>query len=68
MRFLSAISPKLTITRTRRKAVINEMTNLIILYETKLKVEISLPTIWQGIKDSALDLFSTLFMPKFVFA
>lgn len=52
MKFLAiASSPTLTLTRTRRKCIINEIAELITLYESTVKIEITLPSIWQGLKD-----------------
>ena len=42
-------SPNLTFSRSNRKAVIDD--NLITLYESTVKIEISLPSVWQGLKD-----------------
>lgn len=64
MKFLSTITPKLTITHTSRKAVIDEVASIITLYEAKVQIEITVPAIWQGIKDMALGLFTNLCMPK----
>lgn len=52
MKFLTSISrPSLTITRTRRKCIINEVAELVTLYESTIKIEINVPSIWQGIRD-----------------
>jgi hypothetical protein len=52
MKFLAiASSPKLTLTRTRRKCIVNEITELITLYESTVKIEVTLPSIWQGLKN-----------------
>lgn len=52
MKFLAiAQIPKLTLTRTNRKCVVNEIAELITLYESTVKIEITLPSIWQGLKD-----------------
>lgn len=64
MKFLTAISPNLTLTRTRRKCTINEKKDLITLYESTVKIEISLPSIWQGLKDSFYNLMGGLFLPR----
>jgi hypothetical protein len=52
VKFLTAAKlPNLTFTRTKRKCIINEAKDLIALYESTVKIEINLPSIWQGLKD-----------------
>jgi hypothetical protein len=52
MKFLTQlITPNLTFTRTKRKCIVNEMADLVTLYESTVKIEISLPSMWQGLKD-----------------
>ncbi len=51
-----AYSPKLTFARSRRKAVIDEVSNLITLYETTVKIEISIPSILQGLKEKVENI------------
>lgn len=63
MKYLSTYTPKLTVTRTQRRCVINEIAELITLYERTVTVEITLPSIWQGLKDKALGLFAGLMFP-----
>lgn len=65
MKFLSIVqAPKLSFTRTNRKAIVDEAQSIITLYEATIKIEITIPSIWQGIKDAGLNLFTKLFMPK----
>lgn len=65
MRFLAiASSPKLTLIRTKRKCIIDEVGDLITLYESTTKIEISLPSIWQGLKNKFYDLMGSLLVPK----
>lgn len=68
MRLLSqSISPRLTITRTSRKAITDERKGTITLYETVTKIEVSLPSIFSGIKKTCqkfADMLSSAFLPK----
>jgi hypothetical protein len=64
MKFLTQISPKLTLTRTKRKCIVDEVSNLITLYESTIKIEISMPSILQGVKDGFYNLMGSLFVPK----
>lgn len=68
MKFLSTITPKLTIIRTDRKIIVDEVANLAALFERKIQIEITVPSIWQGLKDAALNLFTNLCMPKLAYA
>jgi hypothetical protein len=62
MRFLAiASSPKLTFTRTRRKCVVSEITELITLYESTVKIEVTLPSIWQGLKEK-IEIIATNYL------
>jgi hypothetical protein len=58
------MSPKLTLTHTKRKCTVNEVSDLITLYETTIKIEISVPSILQGLKDGFYNLVGSLFVPK----
>jgi hypothetical protein len=56
MRLLSELNarPKgapIQITRTRRKAVIDEIGSVITLYDETLRLEITLPSVIRGLKD-----------------
>jgi len=63
MKYLSTTNqPKLTIVRTNRKAVINEVADLITLYESTTKVELTLPSIWQGLKAGLNHLMGGLLL------
>jgi hypothetical protein len=64
MKFLSQMSPKLTLTRTKRKCIIDEVSNLITLHESTIKIEISMPSILQGMKDQFYNLVGILFVPR----
>ena len=45
MKFLSAITPTLKVTRVRRKAIIDEIVDKITLYETTTTYELTVPSI-----------------------
>lgn len=65
MKFLAQVSaPKLTLTRTKRKCVINEISELITLYETTTRIELTLPSIFQGLKDRFYIFFGGLLLPR----
>lgn len=53
------------ITRTSRKCIVNDVSELITLYETTTKVEISIPPILSELKRRFCDALSALFLPKF---
>lgn len=62
-----AHSPVLTITRTSRKAVINDVAEVITLHEMVTKIELTLPSIVRGIRDayrSFTDALSSMFLPR----
>lgn len=65
MRFFTiAQTPKLTLTRTKRKCVVNEIAEIITLYESTTKIEIGLPSILQGMKDKFYNFLGSLLVPK----
>lgn len=68
MKFITEGMPKLTVTRTRRKAVINEIAEVITLYETVIKIELTLPSFVQGIKQTFYSVIGTLFFPRRIYA
>lgn len=69
MKFLALThAPKLTITRTNRKAIINEVAEVITLYEITTRIELTLPSIWQGLKDTFYNLLGSLFFPGRLYA
>ena len=68
MKFLAqTISPTLTFTRTNRKCIIDEAIDLITLYETTTKLEVSWPSIRHGLnslKDRFYCFLGGLLLPK----
>lgn len=66
MKFLAiASSPTMILTRTRRKCIINEIAELITLYESTVKIEITLPSIWQGLKEKIEDIATNYLVDLF---
>lgn len=69
MKFLSQQSPlpRLVVTHTRRKAVINEEMEIITLYETTTRVEITLPSAIRKIRakfNQFADILRSAFLPR----
>lgn len=68
MKFLSHTTlPKLTITRTRRKAVFNHISDITTMYETTTRIEVTLPSIVRGIKEKInqfADTIRSAFLPR----
>lgn len=67
MKFLSQPLPKLTITRTSRKAIVNEVTEIITLYETTTRIEVTLPSLVRGIKEAFTrfaEALTSMFLPR----
>lgn len=63
MKYLTVLSsPKLTINRTNRCCVIDELTDLITVTESTLKLELTLPSFLQGLKDGFYQLFGDIFL------
>jgi hypothetical protein len=56
------------ITRTRRKAVIDEIGSVITLYDETLRLELTLPSVIRGLKDKLIQAKAALtqaFAPPF---
>jgi hypothetical protein len=69
MKFLTLThSPKLTYTRTNRKAIINEAAEVITLYEVTTRIELTLPSIVRGFRDAFYNLLGCLFFPGRLYA
>ena len=69
MKFLTTThTPKLTYTRTSRKAIVNEIAETITLYETVTKIELTLPSFVQGFRDAFYTLLGGLFFPRRLYA
>lgn len=67
MKFLSSVQlPKMTITRTKRKCEIDEKADLITLYETITKIELSIPAFWTGLQEAFFSVLGGLLLPRFV--
>ena len=65
MKFLTATyTPKLTYTRVSRRAIIDDIANIITLTEVTIRLELTLPAFWQGLKDAVSNFFGGLFLPK----
>lgn len=68
MKFLQTNTlPKLTITRTRRKAIFDHVGDITTLYETTTRIELTLPSFVRGISDKInqfTDTLTSMFLPK----
>lgn len=66
MKFLTGIkSPSLTLTRTKRTGLIDEVSNYIVLNETVVKLEITIPSFVAVVKQKIEDVLAILFLPRF---
>lgn len=68
MKFLQTNTlPKLTITRRRRKMVINQVVGNIVVYENETTFELTFPSFFRGIRDAFNrlgDALTSLFLPR----
>ncbi len=63
----AAHSPRLTIIRTTRRAVVNDVAEIITLHEAVTKIELTLPSFVRGIRDACrnfVDALSSMFLPR----
>ena len=64
MRYLTTIAaPSLTIIKTSRYCVIDEIADRITLIESTVKLELTLPSILSGLKDGLYRLLGNIFLP-----
>ncbi len=56
--------PKVTITRVKRAAIIDEIGDCITLWEQQTKIELTLPSIINGLKDKFYTFLGSLLLPK----